>query len=119
MLTLAVATVAPAAVQKIAAPRVWNDKDLATWAAPVAGLNVRPGHFSEREYDAAPEAKWVRTWPVYFPGRQPACYNKSLDNEKAEPLIARAQGPGKSGSKQDRSYSASSTSRRFAATTRS
>ena len=23
------------------------------WATPVAGLNVRPGHFSEREYYAA------------------------------------------------------------------
>jgi hypothetical protein len=43
------------------APRIWNDRDLAEWATPVAGLNARPDHFSEAEYYAAPLAEWVRT----------------------------------------------------------
>ena len=47
--------------QKIAPVRAWSDKDLAEWATPVAGLNIRPGHYSEREYYAAPVAEWVRT----------------------------------------------------------
>ena len=70
------------------APRFWNDRELADWATPVAGLNVRPGHFSEREYYAAPEAEWVRTYPVYFPGQEPAGYWEMLRARKPEPLVA-------------------------------
>ena len=70
------------------APRFWNDRELAEWATPIAGLNVRPGHFSEREDYAAPEAEWVRTYPVYFPGREPAGYWEMLRAKKPEPLIA-------------------------------
>ena len=69
------------------APRFWNDRELAEWATPIAGLNVRPGHFSEREYYAAPAAEWVRTYPVYFPGREPAGYWEMLRARKPEPLI--------------------------------
>src|SRR5262245_32365039 len=35
-------------------PKTWDTKDVADWATPVAGLNVRPGHFSEKEYYRAP-----------------------------------------------------------------
>jgi hypothetical protein len=70
------------------APRFWNDRDLADWATPIAALNVRPGLYSEREYYAAPDAAWVRTYPVYFPGREPAGYWETLRALKPEPLIA-------------------------------
>ena len=40
--------------QRIEPPRLWNDRELSDWATPVAGLNVRPGHYSEREYYSAP-----------------------------------------------------------------
>jgi hypothetical protein len=73
---------------RIPAPRFWNDRELADWALPVAGLNVRPGHFSEREFYAAPDAEWVRTYPVYFPGREPAGYWQMVSQKKPEPLIA-------------------------------
>lgn len=73
--------------QKIAPVRVWNDQDLAEWATPVAGLNVRPGHYSEHDYYAAPVAEWVSTYPVYFPGREPNRYFESLEKKKPEPLI--------------------------------
>jgi hypothetical protein len=69
------------------APRFWNDRELADWATPIAGLDVRPAHFSEREYYAAPDAEWVRTYPVYFPGREPAGYSEMLRAKKPEPLI--------------------------------
>jgi hypothetical protein len=75
--------------QKIAAPRIWNDQSLADWASPVAGLNVRPTFFTEKEYYAAPLGEWVRTYPVYFPGREPAGYWEMLRNKRPEPLIAR------------------------------
>lgn len=71
----------------IQAPRFWNDRDLADWATPIAALDVRPGHFSEREYYAAPSAEWVRTYPVYFPGREPGGYWEMLRKKKPEPLI--------------------------------
>src|SRR5688572_16604064 len=70
------------------APRFWNDKDLTDWATPLAALDVRPGHFSERDYYAAPDAEWLRTYPVYFPGREPAGYWAALRAKKPERLIA-------------------------------
>src|SRR5829696_5304761 len=74
----------------IPAPRFWNDRDLTDWATPLAALDVRPGHFSEREYYAAPDAEWLRTYPVYFPGREPAGYwealrAKALDRTRVAP----------------------------------
>ena len=42
------------AQSKIAAPRIWNDRDLAEWATPIAALKLRPGHLSEKEYYAKP-----------------------------------------------------------------
>jgi hypothetical protein len=73
--------------KRIEAPRFWNDHDLADWATPVAGLNVRPGHFSEKEYYSAPAGELVRTYPVYFPGREPAGYWEMLRQAKPEPLL--------------------------------
>ena len=73
--------------QRIEAPRFWNDRDLSDWATPVAGLNVRPGHYSEKEYYSAPIGEYVRTYPVYFPGREPAGYWDTIRNKKPEPLI--------------------------------
>jgi hypothetical protein len=71
----------------IQAPHFWNDHDLADWATPVSGLNVRPGHYSEKEYYSAPVGEFVRTYPVYFPGREPAGYGEMIRNAKPEPLI--------------------------------
>jgi hypothetical protein len=71
----------------IEAPRFWNDRDLAEWATPVAGLNVRPGHYSQKEYYSAPVGEFVRTHPVYFPGREPAGYWDMIRTAKPEPLI--------------------------------
>ena len=52
-------------------PKTWDAKALVDWATPVAGLNVRPGHFSEGEYYRAPIDN-LRTYPVYYPGHEPA-----------------------------------------------
>jgi mono/diheme cytochrome c family protein len=68
------------------APKTWNAKALADWATPVAGLNVRPGHFSEEEYYRAPVDN-VRTYPVYYPGREPEGYWEMLQNVGPKPLI--------------------------------
>ena len=86
LLLLAAACSRPAE-NRVAAPRIWNDRDLAEWALPVAGLNVRPDHFTEAEYYAGPVAEWVRTYPVYFPGREPAGYWETIQGKKPEPLL--------------------------------
>jgi len=67
-------------------PKVWDEKALATWATPVAGLNVPPGHFSEAEYYRAPIDNY-RTYPVYAPGREPAGYWEMLQTVGPKPLI--------------------------------
>lgn len=70
--------------------RVWVDRDLAEWATPVTGLNVRPDHYSEAEYYAAHTGEWLRTYPVYFPGREPEAYFDELRKKRPEPLLPRA-----------------------------
>ena len=67
-------------------PKTWDTQALATWATPVAGLNVRPGHFSEAEYLRAPIDNY-RTYPVYAPGREPAGYWEMLQKIGPKPLI--------------------------------
>src|SRR5215475_7174873 len=51
-------------------PKTWDEAALAEWVTPVAGLNVRPTHISAKEYYAASVEK-LRTYPVFFPGREP------------------------------------------------
>ena len=67
-------------------PKTWDERALADWATPVAGLNVRPGHFSEREYYAAPVDN-LRSYPVYDPEREPAGYWEALQKKLPEPLV--------------------------------
>ena len=87
LLTLVTVILGQTQESRVQAPRFWNDRELSDWALPIAGLNARPGHFSEREYYAAPDAEWVRTYPVYFPGREPAGYWDMIRQKKPEPLI--------------------------------
>jgi hypothetical protein len=68
------------------APKTWDANTLADWATPVAGLNVRPGHFSEEEYYRAPIDN-LRTYPVYLPGREPEGYWEMLQKVGPKPLI--------------------------------
>jgi mono/diheme cytochrome c family protein len=59
---------------------------LRDWATPVAGLNQRPGHFSQAEYERAPIDN-LRSYPVYYPGREPAGYWAMLQTVGPKPLI--------------------------------
>lgn len=62
-------------MQVVVVPKIWDEKELATWATPLAGLGVRPGHFSEAEYYAAPIVN-LRTYPVYHPKFEPPGYRE-------------------------------------------
>src|SRR5437868_6686066 len=67
-------------------PKVWDDAQLADWANVIAGLNVRPGFFSAREYYAVAGDN-LRTYPVYHPDREPPGYWQRLHQLKPEPLV--------------------------------
>ena len=67
-------------------PRIWDDAALADWATPVAGLNIRPAHYSAKEYYSVPGEN-VRTYPIYPPGKEPPGYWEELQKKKPEPLV--------------------------------
>jgi hypothetical protein len=67
-------------------PRTWDDADLADWATPIAGLNMRPTHISAKEYYSLPVEN-RRTFPVYYPGREPEGYWEMLQHVTPKPLI--------------------------------
>jgi hypothetical protein len=83
---IALVSTAPAQAPKTQVPKTWDDKELADWATPVVGLNVRPGHFSEREYYQAPVDN-LRTYPVYHPDKEPPGYWEDLNKLKPAPLV--------------------------------
>jgi hypothetical protein len=67
-------------------PETWDEAAFAEWATPVAGLNLRPTHISAKEYYSLP-AENLRTYPVYFPGREPDGYWEMLQRVGLQPLI--------------------------------
>lgn len=72
--------------QQIKVRKIWDAKELATWATPVAGLGVPPGHFSEAEYYAAPIVN-LRTYPVYHPKFEPPDYREWIKSQGPQRLI--------------------------------
>lgn len=70
-------------------PRIWDEAALKDWATPVAGLNVRPGHYTASEYYAVPGDNLL-TYPVYQPGREPAGYWEGLQKATPKPLVEAA-----------------------------
>jgi mono/diheme cytochrome c family protein len=85
-LILALGFYVAVAAQAMRAPRIWDDSALAEWATPVAGLNVRPSHYSSREYYGVP-ADNLKTYPFYPAGREPAGYWDWLQQQKPQPLV--------------------------------
>ena len=79
-------TLVAARATAVDVPKTWDEQALRDWATPVAGLDLRPGHFSESEYYRAPVDN-LRTYPVYFPGREPAGYWDMLQSAGPKPLI--------------------------------
>src|SRR6185503_2190214 len=67
-------------------PKVWDEVALADWATPIAGLNVRPTNMSAKDYYAM-AVENLRTYPVYFPGREPDGYWEMLKRVGPKPLI--------------------------------
>ena len=86
LLALAVGAWSLGFTQTVSVPRIWNDRDLADWATPIAGLNVRPAHFPEAEYYAVPGDN-LKTYPVYHPDAEPPGYWADLQKRQPEPMV--------------------------------
>jgi hypothetical protein len=72
--------------QQIRPPKTWDEAALADWATPIAVLGVRPTHLSEADYYAL-RVENLRTYPVYYPGREPDGYWEMLQRVGPKPLI--------------------------------
>jgi hypothetical protein len=73
-------------VAAIRAPKIWDKRELETWATPLAGLGVPPRFVSEEDYYAAPVDN-LRTYPVYHPEHEPRGYREALVRRGPLPLI--------------------------------
>src|SRR5262245_3392579 len=71
----------------ITIPIAWNDKDLSDWATPLVGLGLRPGFYSQTEFERVPVASLYRTYPMYHPDREPAGYWEWLQTQPPTPLL--------------------------------
>ncbi|HXG93812.1 MAG TPA: hypothetical protein VNN73_15815 [Blastocatellia bacterium] len=72
--------------QQAVAPKIWDDKQLATWAVPIAGVNAMPNFYTEAEYYSAPVDN-LRTYPVYHPDYEPKGYRERLKKMGPQPMI--------------------------------
>jgi mono/diheme cytochrome c family protein len=75
-----------AGADRVVVPKIWDAEKLATWATPVAGVNLSPNFYSEKEYYAAPVDS-LRTYPVYHPDHEPEGYRSWLAAVGPKPLI--------------------------------
>lgn len=80
------ASQSPATRLKVTVPKIWDAKQLAGWAIPVAGVNATPNFYTEEEYYATPMDN-LRTYPVYHPGYEPKGYREWIKRQGAQPLI--------------------------------
>jgi hypothetical protein len=86
-------------------PKAWDEPALADWATPIAGLNVRPTNLSTKDYYSM-AVENLRTYPVYFPGREPDGYWEMLQRLGPKPLIEpESSRLRRTGSRQDRESS--------------
>lgn len=67
-------------------PRTWDGGALADWATPLAGLNGSAATMSTEEYYSLPVEN-LRTYPAYFPGREPDGYWDMLQHVGPKPLL--------------------------------
>jgi hypothetical protein len=70
----------------VSIPKTWDETALVDWATPLAGLNARPRHISSKEYYSL-RVENLRTYPVYFPGREPEGYWEMIQRVGPKPLI--------------------------------
>jgi hypothetical protein len=76
----------PCLGQGLTVPKVWDEREAATFRLPLAGLGSPPKLLSMREYYALPEVN-LKTYPVYVPGKEPPGYMDWLAQQEPRPLV--------------------------------
>ena len=76
--------------RQIVVPKIWDTKELSTWATPVAGINTTPNFYKEDEYYSAPVDNF-RTYPVYDPDHEPKDYLEWIRKQGPKPMIEPAR----------------------------
>lgn len=84
MIVLALLLAASLSGQTI--PRVWDERELASFELPLVDPDRSPKHTSSDYYYRIPARPIYKSYPVYAPGREPAGYMQWL--EQQEPEIA-------------------------------
>lgn len=91
---------APAAVAqefKPDIPKAWDDKEVERFELPLAQRDRSPRYMSSEEYYKLKVRPIYRSYPAYFPGREPAGYIESLKAKEPEIIFD----PSKLHTKQD------------------
>lgn len=86
LVIIAPALLWPQSVPRPDIPKTWDEAALSDWVTPVAGLNLPPAHIPEKNYYAF-TIENLRTYPVYYPGREPDGYWEMLQHIGPKPLI--------------------------------
>ena len=76
-----------ATAQVMRPPRIWDDAALADWATPVAGLNIRPAHYSSVEYCRGPSRQSSRRTPSTPSIGNHLATREWLQKQTPQPLI--------------------------------
>src|ERR1044071_7349460 len=69
-----------------AIPKAWDDEALTNLEVPIAALGISPVHMSSELYYRQRERQIYKSYPVYYPGKEPPGYMEWL--EQREPEIA-------------------------------
>ena len=77
---------AGAQTKSVTVPKIWDSKQLAAWATPLASLGIAANFYSEEEYYATPVDN-VRTYPVYARDKEPKGYREWMLKQGPQRLI--------------------------------
>src|SRR5436189_1608944 len=65
-------------------PKVWDDRELASFELPLAHPETSSKHVASDYYYRIPVRPIYRSYPIYAPGKEPAGYMQSLESKEPE-----------------------------------
>src|SRR5262245_37154337 len=71
-------------ISRPAIPRAWDDEAMKQVELPLANRTASPKHVTSDYYYRMPVRPIYRSYPIYYPGREPAGYFSSLQEKRPE-----------------------------------
>src|SRR5688572_12514212 len=65
-------------------PRVWDERELASFEVPLVHPERSPRHAPPDYYYRIPARPIYKSYPIYSPGKEPAGYMKWLEQQEPE-----------------------------------